>query len=199
MLLGSNNPEISKVVRTRADRRDFALPNDIDLSPGSRNSVLKELSIPADIGDDRQDSALSSNARLSKLQARKQELRDQLIQYDMNFVIQHGHVPDEREKEPIRELYEQYNALKSHICDSKESIGRTNPTGAPSAPAQDIATLKIERGRLHQMLRSFEEGFFKENQRQVQSFADIRPVASQYCLYKKIKRVIAALQRGEGS
>jgi hypothetical protein len=232
MLLRSNNPEISKVVRTRAGWRGFALPNDIAPIPGSRNSVLEELSVPADIGDNRQDSALSSNARLYELQVRKQELKYQLKQYDRDFVIQYGRVPDKAEKEPIRELYERYNALKSCIydmeekgrrsssptavpnssdtmltqltvstvgADSKESIGRTNPSGAPSAPAQVIACLKIGKGILHQMLRSFEEGFFNQNQRRVQSFADIRPVASQYRLYKDIKRAIDALQRGERS
>jgi len=156
-------------------------------------------------------------------------------------------MPVKAEKEPIRHLYEKYNALKGLIgemeqegrrpsspttipmpnspnpvvaprasvspvgSDSEESTGRrssnasrrlspsttsTNATGTP-APPQDLATLKAEKGRLHQMLRSFERDFFRENQRQVQSFADIRPVASQYRRYKEIKRAIAALQRGE--
>ena len=92
--------------------------------------------------------------------------------------------------------------------DSEDSTGRrsgsssrrisssSNPSGSPP-PTQDLATLKAEKSRLHQMLRSFERDFFRENQRQVQSFADIRPVASQYRRYKEIKRAIAALQRGE--
>jgi len=187
-------------------------------------------------------------ARLSlpELQARKRELKQQLKQYDMSFARRHGRMPVKAEKEPIRHLYERYNALKGHIgemeqegrrspsptpipvhsstspvapraavspigSDSDESTGRrssnnsrriSNPsttshsTGSPT-PAQDLATLKAEKSRLHQMLRSFERDFFRENQRQVQSFADIRPVASQYRRYKEIKRAIAALQRGE--
>jgi hypothetical protein len=186
-------------------------------------------------------------ARLSlpELQARKRELKQQLKQYDMSFARRHGRMPVKAEKEPIRHLYERYNALKGHIgemesegrrspsptpipvlgstspvvaprvtvspvgSDSDESTDRrssstsrristsstsTNPTGSP-APTQDLTTLKAEKSRLHQMLRSFERDFFRENQRQVQSFADIRPVASQYRRYKEIKRAIAALQR----
>jgi len=313
MLLRTNNPKISKVVRTRAGRRGFALLNDIaPTSIGGQSSVLAELSIPAEIGDNRQENVLSTNARgapsldvhiqgsnqtlvpqwgdqihrrrsgssdfnsnnapiprpaspvisanprtsgdlnnlsLPELQACKRELKQQLKQYDMSFARRHGRMPVKAEKEPIRHLYERYNALKSHIgeieqegrrsssptsvpkssgtmlaqrpavspvgsggSDSEESTGRrsnntarrnspsstSSPTGAQAqAPTQDLTTLKAEKGRLHQMLRSFERDFFRENQRQVQSFADIRPVASQYRRYKEIKRAIAALQRGE--
>jgi len=306
MLLRSNNPKLSKVVRTRAGRRGFVLSNDTAPSSiGGQSSVLEELSIPAEIGDNRQESVLSTNARgapsldvhilgsnqtlvpqwgdqihrrrsgssdfnsnntpiprpaspvvsanprtsgdlnnlsLPELQACKRELKQQLKQYDMSFARRHGRMPVKAEKEPIRHLYERYNALKSHIgeieqegrrsssptsvpnssgtmivqrpavspvgSDSDESTGRrsnntarrispsstSSPTGA-QAPTQDLATLKAEKGRLHQMLRSFERDFFRENQRQVQSFADIRPVASQYRRYKEIKRAITALQR----
>lgn len=72
----------------------------------------------------------------------------------------------------------------------------TTPTGTPS---QDLAALKAEKGTLHQMLRSYEKDFFKEHKRQVSSFADIRPVASQYRRYKEIKKAIAALQQQQPS
>ena len=306
MLLRSNNPQISRVVATKAGRRGFVARSDSTQG----QSVLDELSIPAEIGDDRQQGILSSSGRgasgldiqvqgtgqsivpqwggeivrrrpgsnefssnspiprpvaspivssnsrtsgdltrlsLPELQARKRELKQQLKQYDMSFARRHGRMPVKAEKEPIRHLYERYNALKGHIgemeqegrrsssptpipvssstspvvstrvnsvspvgSDSDESTGRrssnasrrisssasSNPTGS-SPPTQDLATLKAEKSRLHQMLRSFERDFFRENQRQVQSFADIRPVASQYRRYKEIKRAIAALQRGE--
>jgi hypothetical protein len=306
MLLRSNDPEISKVVRTRAGRRGFALQNDLAPSPGGQNSLLEELSIPAEIGDNIQESVFSPNANvqgsnqtlvpqwgdqihrrrsgsndfnstapiprpaspvvstsprnsggslnslsLPELQALKRDLKQQLKKYDMSFARRHGRMPVKAEKEPIRHLYERYNALKTHIgdmdtegrrpssppstavptnsssamltqqrptvspvgSDSEESTGRRSnntarrlspspasspPAGAP-VPSGDLATLKTEKGRLHQMLRSFERDFFRENQRQVQSFADIRPVASQYRRYKEIKRAIAALQRGERS
>jgi hypothetical protein len=72
---------------------------------------------------------------------------------------------------------------------------------APSAASSksslptDLASLKIEKGQLHQMLRSYEKDFFREHKRQVSSFADIKPVASQYRRYKEIKRAIAAQQQ----
>jgi hypothetical protein len=66
----------------------------------------------------------------------------------------------------------------------------------PVPPSQDLAALKAEKGQLHQMLLSYEKDFFKEHIRQVSSFADIKPVASQYRRYKEIKKAIAALQQG---
>jgi hypothetical protein len=74
-------------------------------------------------------------------------------------------------------------------------VAPSTPTGAPS---QDMSALKVEKGKLHQMLRSYEKDFFKEHKRQVSSFADIKPVASQYRRYKEIKKAIAALQKGVG-
>lgn len=63
-----------------------------------------------------------------------------------------------------------------------------------SGPAFELANLKTEKAKLHQMLRSYEKDFFKEHGRQVSSFAEIKPVASQYRRYKEIKKAIAALQ-----
>jgi len=45
------------------------------------------------------------------------------------------------------------------------------------------------------MLRNYEKDFFKEHNRQVSSFDDIKPVAGQYRRYKEIKKAIAALQQ----
>lgn len=72
----------------------------------------------------------------------------------------------------------------------------TQVSGTPSAaPPQDLAALKAEKGHLHQMLRSYEKDFYREHNRQVSSFADIKPVAAQYRRYKEIKKAIAALQK----
>lgn len=188
-----------------------------------------------------------ASVSLSELQARKRDLKQQLKQYDMNFARRHGRMPVKSEKEPIRHLYERYNALKSQITmmeqdgrqssspsstqpltssssamlsqrtavspvgsDSEESVPmrprssssqRPAPSASSSAagaPTQEnLAALKAEKGRLHQMLRSYEKDFFKEHQRQVSSFADIRPVASQYRRYKEIKKAITAVQQSE--
>ena len=45
------------------------------------------------------------------------------------------------------------------------------------------------------MLRAYEKEFFRDHQRQVSSYADIRPVAAQYRRYKEIKKSIMALQQ----
>lgn len=193
----------------------------------------------------------TSKMSFAELQACKRDLKQQLKQYDMNFVRRHGRMPVKSEKEPIRNLYECYNSLKTQITElerggqhlpsastaavslpvqpvlhrtvsppsgsegSDESIGakmspllisrvkRKLPKPSSTTPpiggtvAGDLAALKLEKGNLHKMLRSFEKDFFRENRRQVSSFADIRPVASQYRRYKEIKKAIAALQQGE--
>lgn len=62
---------------------------------------------------------------------------------------------------------------------------------------QDLAALKTEKQHLHQMLRAYEKDFFRINNRQVSSYQDIRPVASQYRRYKDIKKSILALQQAQ--
>jgi len=191
---------------------------------------------------------------LAELQQRKRELKQQLKLYDMNFHQQHGRMPEKREKEPIRHLYESYNAYKNQISVIEKgeaqagpgtaafrgasnaiptdialmhqnvssptfNAGNTSPRDveytrrSPSANIsdasaaedsteevdsppdmmleQDLASLKAEKATLHQMLRSYEKDFFKQHKRQVSSFTDIRPVASQYRRYKEIKKAIA--------
>jgi hypothetical protein len=191
---------------------------------------------------------------LAELQQRKRELKQQLKLYDMNFHQQHGRMPEKREKEPIRHLYESYNAYKNQISVIEKgeaqpgpgtaafrgvsnaiptdialmqqnvssptfNAGNTSPrdveytrrspsgnisyasatedsTEEVDSPPdmmleQDLASLKAEKATLHQMLRSYEKDFFKQHKRQVSSFTDIRPVASQYRRYKEIKKAIA--------
>jgi hypothetical protein len=70
------------------------------------------------------------------------------------------------------------------------------PPNIPSVSTrQDLSALKTEKQHLHQMLRSYEKDFFRMHNRQVSSYADIRPVASQYRRYKEIKRKIMEFQR----
>ena len=52
---------------------------------------------------------------LQELQERKRDLKEQLKQYDIRFAQHHGRMPRKDEKEPIRAVYEHYNALKLHI------------------------------------------------------------------------------------
>ncbi|KAL9184128.1 hypothetical protein ACHAXT_002214 [Thalassiosira profunda] len=206
---------------------------------------------------------------LAELQQRKRELKQQLKLYDMNFHAQHGRMPEKREKEPIRHLYESYNAYKNRISviekgevqpgpgtaafrgihvaeaevspmaggsptygggsvspvdggggthhrkpsaamsstgslSSEASEGIQTPTldesttGMTDGASPDLASLKAEKATLHQMLRSYEKDFFRQHKRQVSSFADIRPVASQYRRYKEIKKLIASKSSGGG-
>jgi hypothetical protein len=186
-----------------------------------------------------------------QLQTQKRELKQLLKNYDMEFHRKHGRMPVKQEKEPIRNLYEQYNALKARISaveadpsliekrphrnqqqqhqqplqsPSNHSQGTSfsdftnvtenlnSPSNAPRVPSrsnrrqsepsavnvpqgQDLAALKTEKQHLHQMLRAYEKDFFRINNRQVSSYQDIRPVASQYRRYKDIKRSIVALQQ----
>jgi hypothetical protein len=52
---------------------------------------------------------------LAELQQVKHELKQERILYDMNFYDQHGRMPENHEKEPIRHLYERYSAVKGQI------------------------------------------------------------------------------------
>lgn len=53
---------------------------------------------------------------LKDLRKRKRELKKQLKEYDIQFTIEHGRMPNKSEKEPIRFLYNRYNALKDRIA-----------------------------------------------------------------------------------
>jgi hypothetical protein len=77
--------------------------------------------------------------------------------------------------------------------DANNSLEDINDGGGFSSSefGGDLTSLKAEKATLHQMLRSYEKDFFKQHKRQVSSFADIRPVASQYRRYKEIKKAIA--------
>eukprot|EP00592_Proboscia_alata_P005623 CAMPEP_0194382050 /NCGR_PEP_ID=MMETSP0174-20130528/57718_1 /TAXON_ID=216777 /ORGANISM="Proboscia alata, Strain PI-D3" /LENGTH=1169 /DNA_ID=CAMNT_0039167005 /DNA_START=77 /DNA_END=3586 /DNA_ORIENTATION=+ len=57
----------------------------------------------------------SKEVNLVDLNAQKRDLKSKLKAYDMNFARQNGRMPVKAEKEPIRNLYEAYNALKAHI------------------------------------------------------------------------------------
>ena len=52
---------------------------------------------------------------LPELQACKRLLKRQLVKYDDVFTMRNGRMPNKAEKEPIRHLYERYNALKGQI------------------------------------------------------------------------------------
>lgn len=82
-----------------------------------------------------------------------------------------------------------------HAPRPNRSRRTETPPNIPSVSTrQDLSALKTEKQHLHQMLRSYEKDFFRMHNRQVSSYADIRPVASQYRRYKEIKRKIMEFQ-----
>jgi hypothetical protein len=89
-------------------------------------------------------------------------------------------------------------SLASTGSSSVSSGGSSNTANTNPNAAPDLSALKAEKQTLHTMLRSYEKEFFREHRRQVSSFADIQPVASQYRRYKEIKKLIAKLQNDQG-
>jgi hypothetical protein len=103
--------------------------------------------------------------------------------------------PDSGEDSPVGRRGNRKQSTPPPLSQVSPSAG-ASPTTPSGSSSQDISSHKAEKGKLHQMLRSYEKEFFKEHKRQVSSFADIKPVASQYRRYKEIKKTIATLQQG---
>jgi hypothetical protein len=102
--------------------------------------------------------------------------------------------PDSGEDSPVGRRGNRKQSTTPPFSQVSPSAG-SSPATPPGSSSQDLSSHKAEKGKLHQMLRSYEKEFFKEHKRQVSSFADIKPVASQYRRYKEIKKAIAALQQ----
>lgn len=77
---------------------------------------------------------------LAELHQRKRELKQQLKTYDMNFHAQHGRMPEKREKEPIRHLYESYNAYKNQISTIEKGDAQPGPGTAAFRAVTDTPT-----------------------------------------------------------
>ena len=73
------------------------------------------------------------------------------------------------------------------------SDGSAEAEDSSAEVSNDLAALRAEQATLHQALRSHERDFFRQHNRQVSSFADIRPKVSQYRRFKEIKRSIAQI------
>ena len=186
---------ISQESQGKDDRTPDGFPAPV--TPSSNSSTLQPSSSPSLLAD-------NTSVSLTELQEKKRKLKSQLKKYDMDFARKHGRMPVKAEKEPIRHLYENYNQLKSQITLMEQeglrhvpaaSVQQLNiPAASIPVAAQDLAELKAEKAQLHQMIRPYEKDFFKQHNRQVSSFADIKPVASQYRRYKEIIKAISALQ-----
>lgn len=262
MLLRSNDPHATRIVRRAKMPSNLNIPVELlgqenslssfDLQPTPKPDAPEIRRSNQRAGADPPTSSSTTKEEaqtmsMPELQARKRDLKQQLKQYDMDFVRKHGRMPVKSEKEPIRHLYEDYNKVKTQITDlekqprhlqrrrqpaaksqppptspksvssSSQRQARTQPSSHPNVArkqptaqaaaskprkpqaaanqGQDLTQLKIEKQKLHLMLRSYEKDFFKEHKRQVGNFADIKPVASQYRRYKEIKKLIANLEK----
>ena len=61
-------------------------------------------------------SSVQCSALIDQLSKRKHHIKQQLKDYDARFLQKHGRPPVKFEKEPIREKYESYRAIKSEIA-----------------------------------------------------------------------------------
>ncbi|GMH75293.1 hypothetical protein TL16_g06712 [Triparma laevis f. inornata] len=121
---------------------------------------------------------------IKTLQEKKRDLKQKLKNFDLQFQSQNGRMPYKSEKEPIRHLYEQYNATKEAL--QKATPSAQKPALTHSTPHQ----LKLEKAHLHQKLRAYEKEFVQNQGRQVSSFNDIKPVAGLYRRYKELKKAL---------
>tara|TARA_B110000971_G_C19780602_1_gene395111 strand:- start:229 stop:564 length:336 start_codon:yes stop_codon:yes gene_type:complete len=104
-----------------------------------------------------------------ELAERKRLLKSQLKKFDQDFMREKGRMPHKAEKEPIRHLYEQYNALKS-LLETTDGGGVGVGVNMPKTPPSEVdqkELLKSEKQQLHGKLKEYEKTFMKTNRRQV--------------------------------
>jgi predicted nuclease with TOPRIM domain len=63
----------------------------------------------------------------------------------------------------------------------------------------NIAQLAAKKATLHEILRKYEDDFYKLHQRQVSSFDDIEPFENVYLQYKEIEIAIDIKKKQEHS
>jgi hypothetical protein len=133
-------------------------------------------------------------------QALKRDLKQQLKEYDMSFAGRHGCMPVTAEKEPIRHLYERYNALKIHIVDMEADGRRSSspPSNAIYALYQQRPTA-AERRRivaacrdLRAQITRFEDAFVQLHGRPPKGAVERSPLAAIYAQYRVRKGTIRA-------
>ena len=129
---GFGRSSISSLSSNWTSRRNRLRINGDDRSAGDFSSSTTDTTVTANVAPPIM-SAEFAGMSLKDLQARKRDLKQQLKQYDMSFARRHGRMPVKAEKEPIRHLYESYNALKSQIT-YMENEGRHLSTASPTAP-----------------------------------------------------------------
>lgn len=164
------------------------------------------------LGDNKE---FMKNMNQQDLKEERRKIRNQLKEYDATFYKKHNRMPEKREKEPIRHLYEKYNSIRAQL-ESLRTDSSTctisslplqkllQPSNIPessdsvctitSSTSAKLEQLLVEKKELYHMLRSNERNFLKENNRPMSTYEDIKPVACHYRRYKEIKETIALLQ-----
>lgn len=122
-------PSVSPNWRNRPQRNQQSGGSSPSASQSQKSSSSKSRSSLPDV----------STMSLAELHQRKRELKQQLKLYDMNFHAQHSRMPEKREKEPIRHLYESYNAYKNQISTIEKGEAQPGPGTAAFRGVTDVA------------------------------------------------------------
>mmetsp|Transcript_11263 Transcript_11263/g.23712 ORF Transcript_11263/g.23712 Transcript_11263/m.23712 type:complete len:185 (-) Transcript_11263:221-775(-) len=141
-------------------------------------------------------------AALADLKKDKNNLKRQLQQFEVDFYKEHGRMPEKRDKESVRHLYERFKAVRNQINARKDNRRSENNDNALSrnthndstSSANKIAALKKERKMLNLMIRNFEDDFYRKNNRKVSSLDDTLPMATYYRRYITVKKAIASIE-----
>uniref|UniRef100_A0A7S2RJ73 Rho-GAP domain-containing protein n=1 Tax=Mucochytrium quahogii TaxID=96639 RepID=A0A7S2RJ73_9STRA len=167
---------------------------------GSGNSEEErtEAKLEMDIDSD-QDNQQRRDELLQNLETEKRSLKQKLKQFDEDFEKAHGRRPNRVEKEPIRNLYEEYNALKLKILFLGQQVkGKKqieHPTNKQTARKPTMESLMREKRLLQGKLRAFERTFEEENSRKIKYAKDIQGYEAEYKRYKELKEQLTDLKQ----
>lgn len=108
----------------KRDIRDHAATQIQSVARGSLSrralNVVHTLEAPFDIASPKEEHSVHDEA-VEHLLREKRRIKQQLKDYDNRFFKAHGRMPCKLEKEPIRDLYERYHALKAKIAYTARS------------------------------------------------------------------------------
>ena len=93
--------------RSRARGRGRAAPGAAGAAPGP---------VAGPPGDGARVEAAKRREAVAQLSREKRHVKQQLKDYDAKFFKKHGRPPLKFEKEPIRDLYEAYHAIKARLA-----------------------------------------------------------------------------------
>eukprot|EP00514_Thraustochytrium_sp_LLF1b_P012439 CAMPEP_0184559970 /NCGR_PEP_ID=MMETSP0199_2-20130426/46696_1 /TAXON_ID=1112570 /ORGANISM="Thraustochytrium sp., Strain LLF1b" /LENGTH=756 /DNA_ID=CAMNT_0026957269 /DNA_START=138 /DNA_END=2408 /DNA_ORIENTATION=- len=209
--LSSNQNEVaqSSVVASNNQDNENELTDDADTDGGLNDGSLTasgssrlehsgddEAMGSGDSGADNQGLEGSSRSLLSSLEQQKKALKKKLKQFDEDFERKHGRRPGKLEKEPIRNLYEEYSSIRQRIAqcfESNVSRKRVAPC-SPAGASTNVNALFHEKRSLQSKLREFERKFEEQNGRKIKYMGDIKGLESEYRRYKELKTRLGELK-----